>query len=277
MWVKKNVFSIIYFFSVSCNAQINFQNSSSIWLSHVSQSPNHFEPISISVNQAILSKAKLPSLSIYSEKNFLIHDFTKMLCISIIPTKFGNVGLLFSRQGLNDYFLQNEGIILSKSLNEKSDIGIQFNCFQSQVKGGRIKSFVSADMSLSIQLSNRVNTAIQLRNLNSLIKISNNSIPYLYRFGLGYDISNEIFTSIDFCKSQFNNAFFTAGILYTLNEKYFLRYGFNSGSLCSNVGIGFKKNKIKIECSIMFHQILGSSPGILISENLKQQNLKQKK
>ena len=263
----KKIFILVFGLFSCCDKAIcqSFTNPvSNRYISLSTQSCKHYDVFSISGNQASLQQFKKSSAGIYCEKKYFLNELNNIMIATALKTKAGNIGFIFNYNGFSDFNEYKIGILYSKKINEKIDIGIQFNYFLQNIKNYGSENALSADISLMFHLTPEVNSGIQVINpVSSILKNQERKkLPYIIKYGLGYDVSNECFIGIDFIKEENKKIDFISGIQYQVKEKVFLKFGLNIASMNSSFAVGFGLNKIKVDLSVSFHPQLGVTPGL---------------
>ena len=98
-------------------------------------------------------------------------------------------------------------------------------------------------------------------------KNSEERLPFIYSFGLGYDASKNFFIGAEIEKIEDQPLNITAGFHYSFDEKLFVRAGLASATSSLYMGLGFLLNGFRIDVTASLHPSLGLSPGVLLFYN----------
>lgn len=104
-------------------------------------------------------------------------------------------------------------------------------------------------------------------NLN---KSKNEKIAFLYRGGLGYEVSDKFFLSAEIIKEENKNVGVNAAFQYSLVKQLLVRAGINTVTAQPFAGIGLKFGQFRVDVAAAYHQQLGLSPAVMLLFDFKK-------
>jgi hypothetical protein len=229
------------------------------------------DPFSFTSNQAALAQIKNGGIGIYGERRFLLVQNSAYGLAAAIPTKMGNFGLQVNYAGFANFNEQKVGLAYAKSLGGKVDVGVQFNYYGYKIPAYNNASTINFEIGTIIHVTDKINAGIHIYNPVSgkLGKDSEEKLAAAYKFGLGYDATDNFYFSTEIVKEENQLINVTGGVQYHFKKQFFARAGFRSDNSTGFAGIGFLYNGFRIDVATNFHPQLGISPGILLIYNLK--------
>jgi hypothetical protein len=230
------------------------------------------DPFSFAGNQAALAKIKTGGVGIYGERRFLLAENSVYGINAAIPTKKGNFGIQVNYSGIANYKEQKAGLAYAKSLGEKLDIGVQFNYYGFSVPNYINASTVNFEAGAIMHISDKLNAGVHVYNPVSagLGKDKTEKLAAAYKFGLGYDISDDFYIASEILKEQNLPLNITSSFQYQFKKQFFVRAGFRSDNNTGFAGVGFLHKNLRIDLASSFHPQLGVSPGLLLIYNFKE-------
>jgi hypothetical protein len=234
-------------------------------------STKQLDPFSFTSNQAALAQIKDAGVGVYGERRFLLAQNSVYGLAAAIPTKKGNIGLQINYAGFANFNEQKLGLAYARSLGGKVDIGVQFNYYGYKIPAYNNASTINFEAGVLIHLSEKLNAGVHVYNPVSgkLGKASDEKLASAYKFGLGYDASDNFFVSTEIVKEENQPVNVTGGFQYHFKKQFFLRAGFRSDNSTGFAGVGFAVNSFKVDVASSFHPQLGISPGLLLVYNFK--------
>ncbi|MEO6671292.1 MAG: hypothetical protein ABIN36_17550 [Ferruginibacter sp.] len=262
------IFSLLaqYSFSQSLRYSVSMPY---INLGAYSQKQN--DVFSFTANQAALAQQKNIAVGIYGERRFLLADNSAYALAAAFPTKLGNFGVKFNYSGFSNFNENAVGLAYGRSLGKKVDIGVQFNYYGYRIPAYGNASSINFEIGAIFHLTEKINAGIQVYNPvgGKLGKSGDEKLASAYKFGLGYDASDNFFITLETVKEEDKPVNVTGGIQYQFEKQFFARAGFvtESGSAFAGIGIAWKS--IRLDVCSGYHPQLGFSPGISLIANLK--------
>ena len=230
------------------------------------------DPFSFTGNQAALAKTNSAGVGIYGERRFLLAENSLFGIAATVPTKLGNFGLQVNYAGFQNFNEQKAGLAYGKSLGDKVDIGIQFNYYGYKIPAYQNGSSVNFEGGAIFHFSEKLNAGIHVYNPvgGTIDKTNNEKLAAVYKFGLGYDASEDFYVSTEIVKEEDQPINVTGGFQYRFKQQFFTRAGFRSDNNTGYAGVGFLYNKLRIAVAASFHPQLGVSPALLLIYNFKE-------
>jgi hypothetical protein len=91
----------------------------------------------------------------------------------------------------------------------------------------------------------------------------------VYKTGLGYDASKNLFIAAEIIKEEDKPVNIVAGLQYQFARQFFIRAGVTTEAGSFYLGAGVAWKKFRLDISSGFHPQLGVSPGLLLLFNFK--------
>ena len=229
------------------------------------------DPFSFTNNQAALAQVKSAGAGIYGERRFLLADNSIYGSALVLPTKMGNFGLQTNYAGFKNFTENKVGLAYARSLGSKVDVGIQFNYYGYRIPAYRNAASVNFEIGAIVHLTDKLNAGIHVYNPvgGKLGKQGEEKLASAYKFGIGYDASDNFYVSTELVKEEDKPVNVTGGIQYHFLKQFFARAGFISetGGGFAGAGVGWKN--LRLDVSASYHPQLGFSPGLLLIVNFK--------
>ena len=222
-------------------------------------------------NQAALAQVKSGGVGVYGERRFLLSENSVYGVTATLPTKKGNFGVQINYSGFANYKEQKAGLAYAKTLGSKIDIGVQFNYYGFNVPNYINASTVNFEAGAIFHVSEKLNAGVHVYNPVSakLGKNGEEKLAAAYKFGIGYDVSDEFYLATEILKEQNLPLNITSSFQYQFQKQFFVRAGFRSDNSTGFAGVGFLYKKMRIDFASSFHPQFGISPGLLLIYNFK--------
>ncbi len=229
------------------------------------------DPFSFTGNQAALTQVKNAGVGIYGERRFLLVENSVYAVAAAIPTKLGNFGVQINYAGFQNFNEQKAGLAYAKSLGKKIDVGVQFNYYGYKIPAYSNAFAINFEGGAIIHFSEKLNAGLHFYNPvgGSLGKTNEEKIAAVYKFGWGYDASENFYVSSEIVKEEEQPLNVTGSFQYWFKKQFFARAGFKTDNNTGFAGAGFLFNNIRIHVAASYHPQLGISPGILLIYNFK--------
>jgi hypothetical protein len=234
-------------------------------------STKQLDPFSFTSNKAALAQIKNGGIGIYGERRFLLAQNSVYGLAAAIPTKMGNFGLQLNYAGFANFNEQKAGLAYAKSLGGKVDVGVQFNYYGYKIPAYNNASTINFEIGTIVHVTDKINAGVHIYNpvSSKLGKDNEEKLAAAYKFGLGYDATDNFYFSTEIVKEENQPINITGGVQYHFKKQFFARAGFRSDNSTGFAGIGFLYSGLRIDVATSFHPQLGISPGILLIYNLK--------
>ncbi|MBC7511418.1 MAG: hypothetical protein H7320_22120 [Ferruginibacter sp.] len=223
-------------------------------------------------NQAALANKNIGGVGIYGERRFLIAENSVYGLAAAVPSMLGNFGVQVNYAGFQNFNEQKVGLAYGRSLGDKVDVGIQFNYYGYKIPAYQNGSAINFEGGAIFHFSEKLNAGVHVYNPvgGTVSKANNEKLAAVYKFGLGYDASDNFYVSTEIVKEENQPINVTGGFQYTFKKQFFARAGFRSDNNTGYSGVGFLYNKLRIDVAASFHPQLGVSPAILLIYNFKE-------
>lgn len=220
-------------------------------------------------NQAALAQTNETTIGIYGERRFMLANISAYSLAATVPSKLGNFGVQVNYSGFKNFTENKFGLAYARSLGSKMDVGIQFNYYGYRIPAYGNASAIYAEAGAVFHVSDKLNAGVHVYNpMNvKLGKDSDEKLASAYKFGLGYDASENFFVSGEISKEEDKPVNVTAGAQYQFAKQFFARVGFLSESSTVFVGAGVSFKNIRVDVAGSYHPQLGLSPAVLFIAN----------
>jgi hypothetical protein len=219
---------------------------------------------SVQNNQAGIALLDQFYAGIAYENRFLLNELsTKSLGI-IAPTKYGVLGLSYRHEGFDLYNEQKVGLAYAKSFGQYLRIGLQLDYLQTSLGDGYgKKSSVTFELGLQSDITENVTIGIWTFNpvRVKLADYDNEKIQAIYKFGLGWQLSDQFIASVELEKNtSIRPVIVRLGMEYNMANQFFIRTGTSTKEELFTIGFGFKYKHIHFDIGATMHETLGFSP-----------------
>lgn len=186
-----------------------------------------------------------------------------------LPSKLGNFGVALNYSGFKNFNENKIGLAYGRSICSKIDIGIQFNYYSYRIPSYPSGSSVNAEAGLMMHLSDKMSAGVHVFNPvgGKLGKFQDEKLAAAYKFGLGYDASDNFFVSAEIVKEEDKPVNVIGGMQYQFAKQFFMRGGFMSESSTAFAGVGIGFKNLRLDVAGSYHPQLGFSPGLLLMAN----------
>ncbi|MDQ6756970.1 MAG: hypothetical protein M3004_08540 [Bacteroidota bacterium] len=235
-------------------------------------SKNHVDAFSVTSNQAALAQIKNSAAGVYGERRFLLSATNMYTAIFVLPTAQGNFGVQADYFGFKNYNESQIGLAYAKSLGSKLDVGIKFNYYGFRIPAYGNSSAVDFEIGAIAHLSEKLNVGIHAYNPvgGKLSKTNNEKLSSIYKFGIGYEASENFFVSTEIIKEEGEPINVEAGFQYNFKKQFFVRAGTSTETTNSYVGAGIAWKNFRLDINGSYHPQLGITPGLLLIINFNK-------
>lgn len=225
-------------------------------------------------NQASLANLPNGAMAVYGERRFMMEELNGYAAIAALPlASYGTVGVQADYFGSSSGFNESQlGIIYARKITRQMDVGFKVNYHNARVPGYGSAGAVNVEGGVLIHLTDQLHTGIHVYNPTrvTLGKGGTERLASIYRFGLGYDVSDKVFLSTEVVKQENQQLGVNAGFQYNIHERLFIRAGVATASDNSFVSLGLKLDFARVDINTTYHPQLGFSPGLMLLFNLKK-------
>jgi hypothetical protein len=268
----------IYFcLSTSLNAQSLRKPVAASYIGLGAYSMNHADAFSFTSNQAALSRVKDISAGAYAESRFLLDETNMYSAVCVVPSNEGNFGLQVDYFGFKNYNESQIGLAYARSVGNNLDIGIKFNYFSFRIPAYQSCSAVNFEIGAIAHLTDKLNVGIHFYNPvgGKLSKTIDEKLSSIYKFGIGYETSENFLISAEIVKQENVPISVNAGMQYNFQKQFFVRAGMTSEPGSPYAGAGIVWNDLRLDVTVSYHPQLGMSPGIMMIMNFKSNKIEK--
>lgn len=235
----------------------------------------HYDPLAFTANAATLARVKGPGLGFAGERRFMLAQLGSYLAGLELPTRLGNFGVQLQYSGSGGFNEKRVGISCGRFAGKKLDAGIGFQYYSYTIAAVKTASTFTAEAGILVHLTPQVQAGISCYNPvgGKLGKEQGEKLPAVYKFGLGYDVSDRLFTAVEIQKEENKAISVTAGLQYRYAQKMTAELGIVTASSMWFAGAGYKMGKMRLLVSVSYHQQLGITPGMRIFYHFKSDSI----
>ena len=230
------------------------------------------DAFSFTGNQAALATSNTSGIGVYGERRFMLNENSVYGLAAAIATNKGNFGIQLNYAGFSGFNEHKLGLAYARSLGKLIDVGVQFNYYGYRIPQYGNATAVNVEMGVLLHFTNKLTGGIHVYNPvgGKLGKEQNEKLASTYKFGLGYEASENFTVSAEIVKEEDRNVNVTGGVQYQFMKQLFARVGFisDTGSGFAGIGLGWKNYRLDVSGS--YHPQLGFSPGLMFLVNFKK-------
>ena len=235
----------------------------------------HTDVFSFSSNQAALARLKDPAFGVYGESRFLLAETNMYSAVVAMPTEHGNFGFQADYFGFKNFNESQLGIAYARSLGDKLDLGIKFNYYSLTIPGYQRSSAVNFEIGAIAHLTEKVHAGIHFYNPvgGYLSKKNTEKLTSIYKFGIGYEASENFLVSAEVVKTEDFPVNVIAGVQYNFEKQFFARAGILTENGSPYAGAGIIWDNLRLDVSASYHPQLGISPGLMLIVNFNSRKI----
>lgn len=203
----------------------------------------------------------------------MLDELSGYTAILAMPTSSGTFGFEGDYFGSSDFNENQLGLMYARKITAQIDAGVKFNYHTVRVAGYGNASAVNFEAGAIFHLTDKLHTGIHVYNPTSskIGKSGDEKLASIYRFGLGYEVSEKVFLSTELVKQEDQQLSVNAGLQYNVHEKVFIRAGVSTYNNNSYAGVGLQLGFARIDINAAYHPQLGFTPGFLLLFNFKKE------
>lgn len=264
--MKKSLLITAFLFPLAAPAQTLRNAGSFTYTRLAAYSNGATDAFSFSGNTGALAAAKKFAAGIFSDRKFGLKDLSTYAAAVVLPATSGSFGLRADYMGGASYNESSVGLAYGRKLGSKVSLGVGFNYFAMMAAGYDAASAIGVDAGVMIHLTPQLNAGVQACNPvgTSWSKDGMGRLPGVYRAGLGYEVSPQVFLSAEAEKAEDKPVSINAGIQYVLAERLVTRAGIHSATTMYYLGFGVKLKGFRFDVTASVHPYLGLTPGLLL-------------
>ena len=233
-----------------------------------------FDVFSFSGNPFTIMNENDVSIGLFSERKFMLSELSiSKICISTETTK-GNIGVMATHGGTNDYAENEFSICYARSLSENLKVGIGFDYLTRMIKSLSPEKAIGSVVGFDIFISSQMQAGVSLHNPAKIFVLNtrHSSLKYKYEFGFGYDATKKFNLHMHAIKEEDNPTNIIIGFQYQPVKKFNCKVGITSMTKSIYIGAGIRIKQLMCNFQLVNHPQLGACPAIFISSNLSRKN-----
>ena len=240
-------------------------------------SKNFTDAFSGTVNQAALAQIRDAGAGIYGERRFMLKELSNYAAAVVLPSKIGGFGLSTNYFGGENFNTSQIGIGYGKKLNDKIDIGVQFNYNMIKLGGYGSSSTINFEAGTILHLTDKMHIGIHVYNPvgGKFGKQKDEKLASVYTTGIGYEVSDKFFISTEISKEEDQPVNINAGIQYVFARQFFTRLGIATATGNYFFGLGIQWKTFRLDAATTWQSQLGFTPGIMLLINFHEAVQKQ--
>ncbi len=219
-------------------------------------------------NQAGLAFYGQRRVGVHFDNSYFLKELsTKSLAFSF-PLSRGTLAASYTHFGYSKFNEQKVGIAYALPLGKRVAASVQVDYFHVSIFGDYgTRGIVSGEVGIMAQPIDDLWIGVHVFNPTraKIADYADERMPTIMRFGIGYQFSDKLFTSVEIEKDVDHDAIHKFGLEYTIMNKIFLRGGIATGPVQHSLGVGYVFGQFKADFSFARHQVLGYSPAVSVS------------
>lgn len=269
--MKPTLILLASFASTVSSSQVLRRPVATLYTGLGAYSIHHADVFSFSANQASLAQLTGAAAGVYSERRFSLAALNNYNAAAAVITSSGNFGLTAGYHGFSDYNETRMGLAYARKLGNRVDVGVQFNYNGIRIAGYGNASAISFEAGTILHISETLHAGIHVNNPvgGKFGKEQREKLPAVYTTGLGYEVSEKFFMSMEIVKEEDQPVTVNAGIQYTFLSVLLARAGISAATSSAWFGIGLLLKRFRVDVAAGHHPQLGFTPGLLLLFNFK--------
>lgn len=219
-------------------------------------------------NQGSLGFVRQTEGAAFYETRFLLKELSQSGFAFALPVKKGAFGFCYNALGYKLYRETQACLSYGIPLNENISIGVGMDYLDTRIADiyGHATAF-TGEAGFNAKLTRQLIFAGHVYNpfRAKITSYNNERIPTIYKFGLQYIFSRQVFITAEAEKTSAQSLNIKCGIEYMPADVVYIRAGGASYPAQAAFGIGVKLQGLKVDISSMYHSVLGLSPQIGLS------------
>ena len=208
-------------------------------------------------NPAALAGIKKYTAGVYAERRFMLKEMSGYALNAALPIASGTIGVRLKQFGFNLYKEQMLGVGYALPLGKKLSTGIHLNYSMQRAPQFREAGMI-AECGVLWQIAERVGLGINVFNpAGKGLK--------LYTMGIGYTPSSQLLIEAECRKEEGKTLSTLVDAVYRPMQRFWLLGGFATQPVYQFAGLGFVLRKMRIGVTGSRHQLLGFTPGIMVT------------
>jgi hypothetical protein len=224
-------------------------------------------------NTASLAQIKSGGFGVYGERRFLLEELNQYSAVGAFKTSSGTFAITGDYFGFTDFNENQLGLAYARKVASTIDVGVKFNYHTVRIAGYGSESAINFEIGTLFHLTDKLHAGAHVYNPlgSKLGKSGEEKLASIYRTGLGYEVSENVFVSTEIVKQEDMPISVNAGLHYNVQDNIFIRAGISTQNNNSFVGVGVKLGLIRVDLNTAYHPQLGFTPGILLLYNFNKE------
>ena len=265
--LKQTIFCLcllLILFAQQANAQFSYTTAGARSSGMANTSVVFTDFWSVYNNQAGLGYLQQITAGVFHRSGFIQEQNSQGVGVAV-PTKTGTLAATFDYYGFSAYNEIQAGIAFGRTFTEYFSAGIKLNYLHTQITGEYGKAdAVTFEIGILSQPIENLYIGVSVYN-PSRSKMGSESIPSIYKAGIGYLFSDKALLAIETEKDLNQDAIFKAGIDYKLIDLVSLQAGISTNPSNYSFGIGLHYTEINLHVGFLKHQTFGFKPSFSLS------------
>jgi hypothetical protein len=227
----------------------------------------HFtDAFSVTNNQAVLPDFEYSTAGIYGEQRFGVKELQTVSASLVFPVRSGGMGVQIRHLGNTRFSNTQFGLAYGRKLGSRVNLGVQFNYHFVRIAGYGNIGNITAEIGTIWQVSKKIQIGLHLNNPTGGIarKHQTEQLPAIYKMGIGYEVSDQFYLSIETIREENRPIIIKADMEYQFAGQFFTRMRIMTETGQFAVGAGYALKKCRLEFISSFHPQLRFTPAILI-------------
>ncbi len=227
------------------------------------------DPINCFQHPAAFAQQKNIAGFVFTEKQYGLQELSAFSAAFAFPLNQSGVGVLLNSRGMEGFREGRISLGYARHLGKLS-IGGQFNYTSINASGYGNTSVLSAGTSIGWWLSDKLIIGVSIMDPGKPeFSKSGERLAWVYRMGMGCEISDKVLIAISLKKIQEQKASVEFDLIYKLLERFYFRAGYLTESSVPYITAGWSWKTFRLEASSKYNIQLGFSPGVLLLFSLK--------
>jgi len=215
-------------------------------------------------NQAGLGYLQHITVGAFHRSGFISEQNSQGIAVAV-PTKTGTLAATFDYYGFSSYNEIQAGISFGRTFTEYFSAGIKLNYLHTQIAGEYgTADAVTFDIGILSEPIENFLVGASVYN-PSRSKMGSETIPTIYKAGIGYLFSEKVLLAIETEKDLAQSAIFKVGLDYQLIDLVSIQAGISTNPSNYSFGIGIHYSDINLHIGFLKHQTLGFTPSFSLS------------
>jgi len=229
-------------------------------------SRNFINAFSFTNNQSVLSSQQSLNAGAFDERRFALAELNFCMFALSFPAASGGIGLELNYFGFADYNESKIGIAYGRKLGKIIDAGIQLDYHLFHISGYGNAGAVNFEMGIFLHPAEKITIGLHASNPvgGKIGKNSGEKIASVYKYAMGYEVSNETCISVEIIKEEDRPLYANIGLQYFFAKQFFACIGIETSTASPFGGLGLKWKNIRVDISTRYHPELGFSPALSV-------------